>query len=39
MIAPILTPKLGMTQADITVVKWEKVNGEPIENGALAVTI
>ncbi|MBW1802631.1 MAG: 2-oxo acid dehydrogenase subunit E2, partial [Deltaproteobacteria bacterium] len=39
MITPILAPKLGMTQADITIVKWEKGHGEPIEKGALAVTI
>jgi pyruvate dehydrogenase E2 component (dihydrolipoamide acetyltransferase) len=39
MITPILAPKLGMTRADITIVKWGKGHGEPIEKGALAVTI
>ncbi len=39
MITPILVPKLGMTQADITVVKWSLGDGEPVEKGESVVTI
>lgn len=39
MITPILVPKLGMTQADITVVKWSLGDGEPVEKGEPVVTI
>ncbi len=39
MITPILVPKLGMTQADITVVKWTKGDGEQVEKGEPVVTI
>ena len=39
MITPILVPKLGMTQADITVVKWSIGDGEPVEKGEPVVTI
>jgi pyruvate dehydrogenase E2 component (dihydrolipoamide acetyltransferase) len=39
MITPILVPKLGMTQADITVVKWNRSDGEPIEKGEPVVII
>jgi pyruvate dehydrogenase E2 component (dihydrolipoamide acetyltransferase) len=39
MITPILVPKLGMAQADITIVSWDKGHGEPIEKGVPVVTI
>jgi len=39
MITPILVPKLGMSQADITVVKWSLGDGEPVEKGEPVVTI
>lgn len=39
MITPILVPKLGMTQADITVVKWNKSDREQVEKGEPVVTI
>ena len=39
MITPILVPKLGMTQADITVVKWSIGDGEPVIKGETVVTI
>lgn len=39
MITPILVPKLGMTQADITVVKWNLGDGESVEKGAPVVII
>jgi len=39
MTTPILVPKLGMTQADITIVSWGKGHGEPIEKGVPVVTI
>jgi pyruvate/2-oxoglutarate dehydrogenase complex dihydrolipoamide acyltransferase (E2) component len=39
MITPILVPKLGMTQANITVVKWSVGNGESVEKGESVVTI
>lgn len=39
MITPILVPKLGMTQADITVVKWSIGDGEPVAKGEPVVTI
>ena len=39
MITPILVPKLGMTQADITVVKWSIGDGEPVAKGETVVTI
>ncbi len=39
MITPILVPKLGMTQSDITVVKWSKRDGEQVEKGENVVTI
>ncbi len=39
MITPILVPKLGMSQADITVVKWSLGDGESVEKGESVVTI
>jgi pyruvate dehydrogenase E2 component (dihydrolipoamide acetyltransferase) len=39
MIAPILVPKLGMTQSDITVLKWLKADGEHVEKDQGVVTI
>lgn len=39
MITPVLVPKLGMTQADITVVKWSIGDGEPVAKGEPVVTI
>jgi len=39
MITPILVPKLGMTQADINVVKWSIGDGEPVAKGESVVTI
>jgi len=39
MIAPILVPKLGMTQSDVTVVKWLKADGEQAEKNDEVVTI
>lgn len=39
MITQILVPKLGMTQSEITLVKWENGHGQPIEKGAPAATI
>lgn len=39
MITPILVPKLGMSQADITVVKWSLGEGESVEKGEPVVTI
>ncbi len=39
MITPILVPKLGMTQQDITVVKWLKEEKENVDKGEAVVTI
>ena len=40
MITPILVPKLGMsTSEDVTVVKWIKSDGEPVEKGEPVVII
>ncbi|MBI4776191.1 MAG: 2-oxo acid dehydrogenase subunit E2 [Deltaproteobacteria bacterium] len=39
MVTPILVPKLGMTQSDITVVKWLKGDGESLEKGEPVVVI
>ena len=39
MITPILAPKLGMTQADMTVIKWNKNDGETTLKGEPVVTI
>ncbi len=39
MISPILVPKLGMTQQDITVVKWLKGDGENVDKGQGVVAI
>ena len=39
MITPILVPKLGMTQADITVVKWHVGGGAAAEKGQAVTTI
>ncbi len=39
MITSILVPKLGMTQSEVTVVKWHKGDGERAEKGETVVTI
>ena len=39
MITPILVPKLGMTQADMTVIKWLKPDREAVNKGETVVTI
>jgi pyruvate dehydrogenase E2 component (dihydrolipoamide acetyltransferase) len=39
MITPILVPKLGMTQQNITVVKWLKGDGENVDKGQGVVAI
>ncbi len=39
MITPILAPKLGMTQTDMTIVQWNKNHGETVQEGEPVVTI
>jgi pyruvate/2-oxoglutarate dehydrogenase complex dihydrolipoamide acyltransferase (E2) component len=39
MITAIRVPKLGMTQQNITVVKWLKPDGDPVEKGDHVVVI
>jgi len=39
MITPIPVPKLGMTQENITVVKWLRTDGEAVEKGDRVVAI
>ena len=39
MITPILVPKVGMTQSEVTVVQWHKSDGEKTEKGETVVTI
>ena len=39
MITSILVPKLGMTQSDVTLVKWHKEDGEKTDKGEVVVTI
>jgi pyruvate/2-oxoglutarate dehydrogenase complex dihydrolipoamide acyltransferase (E2) component len=39
MITSILVPKLGMTQSDVTLVKWHKEDGVKTDKGEIVVTI
>ena len=39
MITPILVPKLGMTQEHITIVKWLKGDGDPVQSADPVVVI